>query len=321
MGAPKRKRQSTDSAITDMSSKGSFASDPTTQASTQQPKRHRTAQSTAEFRFDVRDFGTAASQRSRRTAPHSPLQPVIPPNTLRSLEESKSVVVEMCHDVPSSSSGQGSEDDPPHSPNQEVKGNSRQREQTPEQSQAAAGLPSPPQTINRSNSQLSSQTPLRKSTRERRPTVRIQEAIPKEVTPTKKISKGGPVHIEAATNVSRTTIQKRRIVRLRIKTSAAQKLSMSFTGSFSHRQKSDDPPESLVSQQVGPQPLLISATLTYYDRTIASLWIAVLTNKNQRHLRSRGQNRFSQIVRTHTLHSLMPTVRWSQYHCLNYKSI
>lgn len=277
MGARKRKRQSTDSAIADMSSQGSFESNPNTHMSTQskdiadsqQSKRRRSSLSLVGLGLDLRNFGTAASQRPRRAAPHLPPQPVKPPNTPHSSRKSRRYGPETFLGNPSRDARRSIESEPIQSSYQEVKEDSTRREQTPERIQPVGGLLSPPETIDGTNSECTSQTAPRRSVREQRPPARSQRTAAEEDTRTKKKIKARALCAEPIEGASVTPALKSRIVRLRIPISALRELSMSFTGSFSHRQKTDDPQESSHSQKVWQQTLLTGAALTYYYRVIA----------------------------------------------------
>lgn len=276
MGAPKRKRQSMDSAIADMSSEDSFStqmdtqtsdySTPLTQqedaANPSQAKRRRSSCITAPLGFDARDFGTAASQRPRRgaasqTSTSSQMTTLHNPPQQR---RSKRAVVDQCDGTPTADTSlmlHLLSRLPPacrlhcQLPVHEMNGSFAEREQTPEQ--AAAELPTPPQTLEKTNSQTAPQS-LRRSTRERRPTERAQHASAEESTPCGKRPKASAVRVteDQGENVPATRDRKSCIVRLRVPSASISQdpsQSMSFTGSFSHRQKCGDSQVSQTSQR------------------------------------------------------------------------
>jgi hypothetical protein len=249
MGSSKRKRQSTDSAIADMSSGESCTEESQTQAISQQastlgasvfqdeesqPKRHRGG-----WTFDVRDFGTAASQRPRRgTASKQRTEAVVP----QSLPQEGTREVDK---VFPTGTQQAVSD--------EVNGNNEKRRQTPRRKrQAPAALPTPPQTAEKNNSQSLPQESLRRSTRERRPTERSRQASIQQESPCKKKTRGSTVSatIDRSGEPSATVNQRSCLVRLRVRSSSTQPAGgqMSFTGSFSHRQRSSQEQDSQPSR-------------------------------------------------------------------------
>lgn len=169
MGAAKRKRQSTDSAIADMSSEESFWTTPNTEMSdcnTQpsqpedsahphQSKRSRNSSKLQLFGSSVRDYGTAASQRPRRAAAsRMPPSTVIPQTSSRRSETTKTNTGNQLDSTPTLETRKAPRDEATTQlPAHEVNGNHAEREQTPQREQASVALPSPPQTLERINPQ------------------------------------------------------------------------------------------------------------------------------------------------------------------------
>lgn len=245
MGASKRKRQSPDSAIADMSSEDSLTEESHTQASTLSTsvtsreeitfKRHR-----GSFDFDVRDFETAASQRPRRGASRQPTE-TIAGQSLPQQSRQRSIN-EVAAAAPQATSGQGN-------------GNNENPIQTPQRKQASFSLPTPPQTAEMSNTRTLPQGLLRRSTCERRPTERSQQRVAEQETPCKQTIKesASTVNSEQVEGTLVTQKRKSRIVRLRLYSLPSQPGSsqMSLTGSCSYRQKSSQ--EQL--SQSSPDPV------------------------------------------------------------------
>lgn len=251
MGLPKRKWESMDSAIADMSSEESFSPSPETEAShhcvaisqqespasSHQSKRRR-GSFTAPLGFRLWDFGTAASQRPRReTAPQRSPPIVTPQASPQHRKNGRRVSTDniltaapsnVLHDEVISQLS-----------THEVNGNDKESEQTPERNQAIVELSTPPQTVEKTNTLDTPQCSLRRSTRKSRPTERSQHALIDQITPCKKKIKASSGC--ASSDTSTTQTRKSYIVRLRVPSISHQTSdkSMSFTGSFSHRQKSD----------------------------------------------------------------------------------
>jgi hypothetical protein len=251
----KRKRESMDSAIADMSGDDSFttqstssADDCDTQPTEQedvdgqnQAKRRRSSCTPASVNSTSRDYGTAASQRPRRAAASQTQSTTVAPQTpQRKAKRVKTSTPDQPEGTPSLETSQltvGETDTHLH----EVKGSHVDREQTPSGDQAPADLPTPPQTVEKT----STQTSLRRSTRERRPTQRSQRLLIEETTPCKKkigVKRGLKNQSKEETAAEST---KSCIVRLRVPSISQP---MSFTGSFSHRQRSNENDESQASQ-------------------------------------------------------------------------
>lgn len=249
MGSSKRKRQSTDSAIADMSSEESFATDSGTQASSEQASDYNTFSQREEegplrkrrgsWGFDARGFGTAASQRPRRGASRMPKAGDVPQSLPRKSE------LEAVKDV-SPGTSQTSSD--------EVNGNNEKRSQTPQRKQASIAFPTPPQTAEKTHTQSPLQPSLRRSTSERRPTERSEQASIEQDSPCSKKVRVSTISTtsDRSEEISATESRKSCIVRLRVASSSTRPTSsqsMSFAGSFSHRQKSSDEQDSQVSQE------------------------------------------------------------------------
>lgn len=273
MGAAKRKRQSTDSAIADMSSEESFWTTPNTEMSdcnTQpsqpedsahphQSKRSRNSSKLQLFGSSVRDYGTAASQRPRRAAAsRMPPSTVIPQTSSRRSETTKTNTGNQLDSTPTLETRKAPRDEATTQlPAHEVNGNHAEREQTPQREQASVALPSPPQTLERINPQPLTQSSLRRSGRERRPTERLRQLPLQQVTPCRKRSNADTVHKSDIQGEDKRLTENRQtyIVRLRLPSRPDEhtsRHSMSFTGSFSHRLKSSSDYGSQATQeQVG----------------------------------------------------------------------
>ncbi|KZM26093.1 hypothetical protein ST47_g2755 [Ascochyta rabiei] len=203
MGSQKRKRESMDSAIADMSSDDSSLSNsgsPFGNSGTQltevssmedsQSKRVKSNRSAETFSLSIRDYGTAASQRPRRGAspqllPANP-EPSTPPKQNKSLRRR---IAGQLGDKLSTAASQAPADkaiERVHMHMHEVNGNNAEHEQTPQQDQSFTELPTPPQTVKKTNTQAIPQSSLRRSTRERRPTECSQQPLDEEITPRAK---------------------------------------------------------------------------------------------------------------------------------------
>lgn len=244
MGSSKRKRQSTDSAIADMSSEDSFIQGSTqtssqwasmSSASTSPEEENKSKRRKQSWTFDARDFGTAASQRPRRGASRPPTEAVGPQSLPQ--KSRRDVIGDAATGVPQAAPDK-------------VNGNNEKRRQTPRRKQAQAALPTPPQTAEKSETQKlsQSQASVRRSTRERRPTERSHQVSIEQESPCKQKTRGiaSSVTSDRAEGTPETNKQKSRIGRLRLRSSSAQPgdSQMSFTGSFSHRQKSSQEQDS-----------------------------------------------------------------------------
>lgn len=256
MGTPKRKRQSPDSAIAGMSSQESLTTAPGAQSSgssTLSTQKYQVSDSQVKRRksssahpgFDVGDFGTAASQRPRRrTVSQSLPQASVLPDG----EQSDDTFDQETCSIPDT----GNEPLRRISA-QEVKGHSG-RNSTPERERAPALLHTPPQTVEKRSIRIVTQSPLRKSTRDRRPSARSQQAQTECLTPSRRKPKTAQLRVRSKVQEPETGDQKSCIVRLKLAPFVLQEpdSSMSFTDSFSFRQKSADSQNSHVSQvQVG----------------------------------------------------------------------
>ncbi|KAJ8106396.1 hypothetical protein OPT61_g9564 [Boeremia exigua] len=258
MAGFKHKRQSMDSAIADMSSENSFATEIVTQMSDEedatfsQQKRRKSSYSSTPAIFDTGNYGTAASQRPRRAASRLSANT---PDSRRSVtrpdpprpQEKNHIAAAQSQNMSTSETLQISKETIPPMRALEVKG-SVESEQTPERDQATTALLTPPQTLEKKDSQASTQSPHRKSTRNRRPPARFQQSI-EEATPCRKRPKRSTVRGENAQETNTLTGERNSyIVRLRMPSAFVDRgpgQSMFFTESFSHRQKGSDSQESL----------------------------------------------------------------------------
>ncbi|KAF3033624.1 hypothetical protein E8E12_002666 [Didymella heteroderae] len=128
------------------------------------------------------------------------------------------------------------------------------RRQTPPRKQAPTALSTPSQMAEKTDTQTPSQVSLRRSTRERRLTEHSQPASIEQETPCRQKTSGkassvtsDPIEESPATNN-----RKSRVVRLRLHSLSTHPGDdqMSFTGSFSHRQKSSQEPDSQASRDL-----------------------------------------------------------------------
>src|SRR5690242_9698731 len=273
MGNSKRKRVSMDSAIADMSGEGSTSTASNTQGDTQHEhvprSQHMDRISSGHFTdtlgFSFLDFGTAASQRSRREAASRTAPP--PPTFEEPPQKRRRVVKDISHNMPAAGASQKQkpvEDVVPPAPASEVKGKPVEREQTPEQ--IHAGLPSPPPTLVRTIFESPPQLSLRRSARDRRPTKRLQESSIEEPSPCKEKSRTKTVGVTESRKETNDNC-KSCIVRLRVPLAAIvqqQGASMSLAGSFSHRSKVGD--SDLKESQVSEKEV---SGCTYWCRTTA----------------------------------------------------
>ncbi|KAH6644241.1 hypothetical protein C7974DRAFT_419759 [Boeremia exigua] len=224
-------------------------------AATSQPAKRRRSSFLAPPGFDFGDFGTAASQRTRRAAARKTIPPPGPqesqePPQKRRRTGSKKATINESHDLPTeeTSAAPVNEVSPPLDAH-EVKASPPEREKTPQRDQAAAALPTPPQTLNKADTQTIAQSLLRRSARERLPTKRYQESSNEEVTPCKKRTRTSVVSAGSRNeSLSATRNRKSRVVRLRVGSNQESSQSMSLTESFSHRQKRGDSKGSQIYQ-------------------------------------------------------------------------
>jgi hypothetical protein len=309
MCTSKRKRQSTDSAIADMSSEDSFTGKSQPQEDSQRASTlsiSSTSEEESQFKRrrgswtpDMRDFGTAASQRPRRGASRQPTEAIFTPSLPQKSrrEAAKEVATGISEAAPD-----------------KVNGNNETRRQTPRRKHAPIALPTPPQTAEKSNTQAASQLSLRRSNRERRLTERSQQPSIEQETPCRQKTRASASSVisDRIEGTPAGKNRKSRIVRLRLRSFSTQSggSQMSFTGSFSHRQKSSQEQDTQASLDlVGLPALQQTSTLLTCDRMKASPTIAASGTLDLRPLRSHGQNRYSRTARICTLHSLSQTMR------------
>lgn len=269
MGAVKRKRVSTDSAIADMSGEDSFSttintltSDYNTQLTetetspnSHRSKRHRSSSVIQSLGSNARDYGTAASQRPRRGAALQVQPSIATPQISRRRSQSRQKYAPHQSDAMTIPKAPVDESDT-RLPAHEV--NASNAEQTPQRSRAPAALPTPPQTIEKINTRATPEPSLRRSIRERRPTERSQQLAVEQVTPCRKISRSRPAQRphNRGEEPKPTENLKTCIVRLRVPSISQEHRSgqsMSITGSFSHRQKSIDDIENYGTQATQEQ--------------------------------------------------------------------
>ena len=267
MGVGKRKRQSMDSAIADMSSEDSFLTKLDTQrsdyntpitqydgsADSHPSKRRKSSCIILESGFSVRDYGTAASQRPRRgTACWTACPNPVPPAATGRKKRHKEGTINQDNGVKTSKQSRrlnGKAQSRAH----EVKENHVEPEQTPSVKQAPVELPTPPQTIERTNRQTSSQSSLRRSARDRRPTAGSHQGSVEQDTPCRKPTKTSTILLGSSQGEDTPAKKDREsyIVRLRLPLVSENnntEQSMSFTGSFSHRQKVNEDSQNTQEQ-------------------------------------------------------------------------
>ena len=243
MGSSKRKRQLTDSAIADMSSEESFTEKSQTQAdsraslSVTSEAESQTKRRKGSLTFDVRDFGTAASQRLRRGTPCQ-----LPEATSAQCLPQKSrqrPIENVATTTPQAACGK-------------VNGNNEKRKQTSRRKQVPVALPTPPQTAKKPNTQSASQELVHRSTRKRQPTERLQQTSIEQETPCKQKTRASAsiVTSDQIEETPATRRRKSRVVRLHLRSLSTQSggSQMSFTGSFSHRQKRSQEQDSQTSR-------------------------------------------------------------------------
>ncbi|XPS68807.1 hypothetical protein M3J09_001089 [Ascochyta lentis] len=268
MDSQKRKRESMDSAIADMSSDDSLSSNPeipVSDSSTQltevssveepQSKRRKSNPTAVTFSLSSHDYGTAASQRPRRgAAPHvlpANRQPLILSKKTRPCK--KRTADELNDKLSIEASQVFADEATAQMHTHGVNGNA-EREQTPQQDQAPTGLPTPPQTVEKTNIQSTPQSSLRRSTRERRPTERLK-LLDEEASPCSKRARAKPQREPSNRSEDTLPVEEHKscIVRLRIppalRSEETEQL-MSFTSSFSHRQKKSDDNGTLESREL-----------------------------------------------------------------------
>lgn len=303
MGSSKRKRQSTDSAIADMSSKELFTEESQTRAISQNSSSLSsivTSEDESQFKrrkktlpFDVRNFRTAASQRPRSGTPER--LPKVATSQCLPQKSRQKPVEQVATATQQAACGK-------------VNGNNENRRQKPRRKQVPIALPTPPQTAEMSITQAASQFFLRRSTRETRPTERFQQASIEQETPCKQQTRGS-ASIVTSDQIGRTpaTLKgKSRIVRLRLRSLLTQSggSQMSFTGSFSHLQKSNQEQDSQTSLPlVGLRAVREMSRLLTCNRMKASTRIAASRIQGQRPLRSHSQTPYSRTARICTLRS------------------
>ncbi|KAJ4984405.1 hypothetical protein SVAN01_10112 [Stagonosporopsis vannaccii] len=246
MCASKRKWQSTDSAIADMSGEDLTSIERNIQNAnqqehaigSQQANRCSSGCSTETLGLKARDFGTAASLRPCRsqTTP-SPIAPKEAP------QKRRKVVKDDSNDMPAAGASQEPDKEvAPLSLASEVKETPVEREITPDQDKAVAALPSPPKTLEKTILRSPLQLSLRRSARDRRPIEHLQDFSIEAATPCKKKPRKKTVGL---TESQKETVRDRKscIVRLRVPLAVIaqqQGQSMSLTGSFSLRRKGSD---------------------------------------------------------------------------------
>jgi hypothetical protein len=250
-----------DSAIGDMSSENSFSTESGTQTSdyntpvTQQdgkgdwypPRRRRSSCMITQSGFDARDFGTAASQRSRRgVATQIPVSIILPQTPTRKSGRGKKESSNHSSDTTTSKGDQRLNDETTSQLSaHEVNRNNVEREQTSSPYQAPIRLPTP-QTTERTNTQSAPISSLRSSTHEQPPTERSKKlSTSEQITSRGKTTKTGTICIERNQSGDAPAAKncESYIVRLPLPLASEKDDTgqpMSFTGSFSHRQQGGD---------------------------------------------------------------------------------
>lgn len=288
MGSTKRKRQSTDSAIADMSSEESIVVESESQATSEKAtlekaiseravsERAASEQAIPEEAISEEVVSVQAneichfqqeeesqSKRPRRSwsfdardfgtaASQRPRRGATGTSTAAVVPAhspcTRSGSQEAFTDVSASTSAV----EPVRERDQKVKGNNEKRRQTHRRKQAPTMLPTPPPSAEKTSSQSPSQASPRRSTRERRPPERYRQPSVEQETPCRKKTEGS---IASETNKltqepSVTKTLTSRVVRLRVQSPSIQNggSQMSLTGSFSFRQKGGDEQDSQTSQ-------------------------------------------------------------------------
>jgi hypothetical protein len=267
MGVTKRKRVSMDSAIADMSSESSCTGesgisfgDFNTKSTESdcavvegQFKRRKSSHTAAPFGLTFRDFGTAASQRPRRANVSQALSKIAMPQMPQTRAKgSKNHMSEGIDNTTTVKSLQALHEGKAQLFVQEVNGNNVQRTQTSLQDQAPIEFSTPPRTVEKTDTQVTPKSNIRRSTRERRPTERLRQRLLEQATPTRRKHRVETV-CKKFNRGENSKIRNREpcIVCLKIPTISKQhetQHSMSFTNSSIHRQKNSDEHASQASQ-------------------------------------------------------------------------
>ena len=320
-----------DSAIADMSTEDSFSTELGTQTSdynapVTQPdaigdfcpsKRRRSSCMITQLGFDVRDFGTAASQRPRRGATsQTPVSIALPQTPTRKRKRGAKEISNHSSDTVTPRGGQRLNGETTSQlPAHEVNRNNVEREQTSLLGQAPIKLATPPQTTEKTNIQSAPISSLRRSTREQPPTERSQQlSTSEQITSCRKTTKTSTICIDRNQGEGTPPAQNREsyLVCLRLPPASEKDNTgqpMSFIGSFSHRRKGGDSSQTS-QQQVSVCPCQeYIKMLTLSNRAEALLRLSTLRTMVPKPLRSRGRSRYLQIVKNCTLHRSNYTTR------------